>query len=195
MKTVIHVFVGWLVVQALLSGHALSADPPQATLARGRADVDKVRGGIAFAPEKRMWTRIVGRVKVIDAHRLLFENGTEANLLWNMDAPDLEQKGMRGGSFYPAGREAADFLRKLIGDELVTFIGHREDKEGGHVRGACFVGERSLEIEMIRNGWAISDHEGMDPWEILARENKRGLWQGSFVVPGRWRKGERLAGE
>jgi hypothetical protein len=35
----------------------------------------------------------------------------------------------------------------------------------------------------------------MDAWEIIARENKRGLWRGKFTVPERWRKGERLAGE
>jgi hypothetical protein len=31
--------------------------------------------------------------------------------------------------------------------------------------------------------------------EIMARENKRGLWRGQFVLPSKWRKGERLAGE
>ena len=53
----------------------------------------------------------------------------------------------------------------------------------------------ALNIEMVRNGWAISDHSGMDAWEIIARENKRGLWQGQFVVPKKWRQGERLPGE
>jgi endonuclease YncB( thermonuclease family) len=60
---------------------------------------------------------------------------------------------------------------------------------------SAFVGESCLNIEMVRNGWAISDHEGMDGFEILARENKRGLWRGTFVVPGRWRSGDRLPGE
>jgi len=45
---------------------------------------------------------------------------------------------------------------------------------------------------MVRNRWAISHHRGMDTWEIIARENKRGLWRGQFVLPERWRKGERL---
>ena len=155
--------------------------------------LESVRGGIAFPAEKRMWTRIVGKVKVLDAHTVVFEDGTEVNLHWNMNAPDLEQKGLIGGSFYAAGKEAAEFLRKLIGDQTVTFIGRLEDKQ--KMRGPCFLGETSIEIEMVRNGWAISDHEGMDPWEIMARDNKRGLWRGEFVVPNRWRKGERLPGE
>ena len=48
---------------------------------------------------------------------------------------------------------------------------------------------------VVRNGWAFSHHSGMDAWEIIARENKRGLWRGKFIVPERWRKGERLPGE
>jgi len=55
------------------------------------------------------------------------------------------------------------------------------------------VGERSLEIEMVRNGSGIAHHSGITAWEIIARENKRGLWQGRFVLPERWRKAERLA--
>jgi endonuclease YncB( thermonuclease family) len=35
----------------------------------------------------------------------------------------------------------------------------------------------------------------MEPWEVIARENKRGMWRGKFVGPERWRKGERLPGE
>ena len=48
---------------------------------------------------------------------------------------------------------------------------------------------------MVRNGWAIAHHSGITAWEIIARENKRGLWRGKFIVPERWRKGERLPGE
>jgi hypothetical protein len=35
----------------------------------------------------------------------------------------------------------------------------------------------------------------MTPYEIIARENNRGLWRGEFVLPERWRQGERLPGE
>jgi hypothetical protein len=191
MKTGINTLVVSLAGIAAFFQNAHCADAP----AIHRTETGTVRGGIAFPAEKRMWTRIVGKVKVLDAHRLVFESGTEVNLLWNMNAPDLEQKALLGEAFYPAGQEAAAFLRSLIGDQTVTFIGHREDKEGKRVRGTCFVGEKNLEIEMVRNGWAVSDHEGMDPWEIIARENKRGLWRGTFVPPGRWRKGDRLPGE
>lgn len=153
---------------------------------------EQVRGGIAFPPDKRTWTRITGKVKVRNAHALVFDDGTEVDLNGAIDAPELEQKGLIGNSLYPCGQEAAEFLKQLIGDKPVTCLLDRDSKTN---RGACFVGETSVAIEMVRNGWAIAHHSGMDAWEIIARENKRGLWRGKFVVPERWRKGERLMGE
>src|SRR5262249_35092884 len=156
----------------------------------------RLRSGIAFPPEKRQWTRITGKVKVLDAHTLLFEDGTEVDLKGGIDAPELEQKGLIGDSFYPCGKDAAEFLGKLIGDKTVTCFANPEHVQGKKVRVATgFVGETNLDIEMVRNGWAISNHRGMDTWEIIARESKRGLWRGKFIVPHRWRKGERLQGE
>jgi endonuclease YncB( thermonuclease family) len=157
---------------------------------------EQVRGGIAFSPQNRWWIRVRGKVKVLDAHTLLYEDGTEVDLRGGIDAPDLEQRGLIGGQFYPCGREAANFLRKLIGDEPVTCFAHRDHVAGKKVRiASAFVGESHLNIEMVRHGWAISHHSGMDAWEIIAREKNRGMWRGTFIVPERWRKGDRLSGE
>jgi endonuclease YncB( thermonuclease family) len=143
-----------------------------------------------------MWTRITGKVRVLSAHTLIYDDGTEVDLEGGMQAPDLEQKGLIGGAFYPCGKEAAEFLEALIGDRPVTCIVHRDHIAGNKMRiASAFVGETNLNVEMIRNGWAISHHSGMDPWEIIARENQRGLWRGKFVVPEKWRNGERLPEE
>jgi endonuclease YncB( thermonuclease family) len=137
--------------------------------------------------------RITGKVKVLNAHTLVFDDGTEVELNGGMDAPELDQKGLVGGAFYPCGKEAAEFLRKMIGDQRVTCFAF--GKKGDKVRGDCFVEETHLEIEMVRNGWALAHHEGMEAWQAIAREKKRGLWRGEFVAPESWRKGERLPGE
>ena len=164
--------------------------------AQSKVVKEQVRGGIVFPAEKRMWTRITGKVKVVNAYTLSFADGTEVCLSGGIDAPLLEQKGSIGDSFYPCGKEAAEFLQKLIGEQPVTFLGDRGAvRVDNKMTGQCFVGEKSLESEMVRNGWALSHHSGMDGFEIIARENKRGLWRGQFVVPERWRKGERLPGE
>jgi endonuclease YncB( thermonuclease family) len=162
-----------------------------ATGGQSRVMREEVDGPFRFGGKL---TKISGKVTVLDAHTLQFEDGTEVELNGGMDAPDLEQKGITGKSFYPCGKQARDFLAKLIGDQKV--VGYdAETKQDGKLHGSFFVGEKSIEIEMVRNGWAISHHSGMEGWEIIARENKRGLFRDKFIAPERWRKGERLKGE
>jgi endonuclease YncB( thermonuclease family) len=48
---------------------------------------------------------------------------------------------------------------------------------------------------MVRHGWAAFHHSGTELAELIAKENKRGLWRGKFIVPGEWRKGQRLPNE
>jgi endonuclease YncB( thermonuclease family) len=143
--------------------------------------------------------RVVGRVTVIDAHTLRYDDGTEVDLLGGMDAPDLDQMARLGDKMYPLGREAAAFVRKQIGEKPVTcFIPTDRDdwaRQTKFRQGQAFVGETCLNDELVRNGWATAHHTGMESWEALARLNKRGLWRGEFVPPEKWRKGERLPGE
>ena len=196
-KTKRGILLIWLTTSALLfqSGvranaqaqapDAKRADPIKPAETQGQSTVirDRVHG----------LERITGKVKVLNAHTLVFDDGTEVELNGGMDAPELDQKGLVGGAFYPCGKEAAGFLRKMIGDQKVAcFVFGRK---GNKVRGDCFVQETHLEIEMVRNGWALAHHEGMEAWQAIAREMKRGLWRGEFVAPESWRKGERLPGE
>lgn len=141
------------------------------------------------------WTRLVGRAKVVNAYTLRFEDGTEADLRFAADAPEPEQKGLMGGKLYPCGKEASEFLAKLIGDKTVALFIDGNLVPDRTPRGNCYVGETHVQLEMVRNGWMVSAHSAMDAWEIIARENKRGLWRGEFIPPKRWRKGERLPGE
>jgi endonuclease YncB( thermonuclease family) len=168
---------------------------PEAGEEKPKVVKEQVRGGIVFPAEKRMLTRITGKAKVLNAYSLIFSDGTEVQFRGTIDAPEMEQKGSISGSFYPLGKEAAEFVKKLIGDQTVTFLGDREEGAGKKLFGSCFVGETNLEIELVRNGWALSHHSTMDAWEIIARENKRGLWRGQFIIPEKWRKGDRLPGE
>ena len=142
---------------------------------------------------------IFGQVTVIDAHTLRYEDGTEVDLLGMLDAPDLEQMGRIDGEMYPLGREAAEFLRNQIDGKLVTcFIPTNSDDWPDQTKfrqGHAFVGETSLNTELVRNGWATAHHTGMQSWEAIARLNEKGLWRGEFVPPEKWRKGERLPDE
>jgi len=149
---------------------------------------DRVKGSIHHAGGTSKWERITGKAKVLDARTLLFEDGTRIPLL--LVAPDLDQMGQIDGSLYPCGKEAAEFLRKLIEDRPVTcFLVEAQGKWFG------YVGDTNIEHAMIINGWALAHHSGMNGAEIIARENKRGLWRGQFIDPEEWRSGKRLPGE
>jgi endonuclease YncB( thermonuclease family) len=156
---------------------------------------DTVKGGIAHSSED--FVRITGKPKVIDGNTIAFEEGVEIDISAGMDAPPLEQKGLIGDKLYPCGKDAAEFLRKLIGDQAATCFVSAKDKggPGKRLQGICYVGVVRVDHEMILNGWAVADHSLSVPAEIIARENKRGLWRGQFIAPKRWRKGERLPGE
>src|SRR5262249_6666562 len=102
------------------------------------------------------------------------------------DSPDLEQRAMIDGKLYPCGKEAAEFLRKLIGDRPVSFyaFGDRLERDAqDRLRGSCFVEDVSLDAELVRNGWALAHHSGVTPYEVFAREKNRGLWRGGVRVP------------
>src|SRR5262245_11192714 len=95
---------------------------------------------------------------------------------------------MMEGVLYPAGKAAADFLRNLVGDKTVSCL-----QAGGPWM--AYAGEVNLERAMIANGWALADHSSLHADEIIARDNKRGLWRGKFMLPDTWRAGVRLPGE
>ena len=150
---------------------------------------DRVRGSIYHDKGAREWQRISGQVRVIDAHTLEFADGTR--ILLHVVAPELGQMGMIDGTPYPCGKEAAEFLRKLIGEQSVMcfFAEAQDDKWIG------YVGDTNLAHALIINGWGLAHHSSLHPAEIAARENKRGLWRGQFLDPAEWRTGKRLPGE
>ena len=149
---------------------------------------DRVKGSIHHGKGKKEWERIAGRALVIDAHTLQFGDGTQIALA--VVAPELEQKGLIDGSLYPCGKEAAEFLRKLIGDRPVTCLLVADAD-----RWVGYVGDTNITHAMVLNGWALADHSSLHGAEIIARENKRGLWRGQFLDPDDWHAGKRLPGE
>ena len=188
-----------LVYWAAFSALLLLSSPDGGTQLTGSAAATvrtKLPGPLLFPDEP--FLRITGKAVVLDAHRLRLTDGTEIDLNGMIDAPDLDQNSLMEGTLFRAGREAAAFLRKLVAEsEVICITAHSEkaDKPGGYLRGQCFIGETNLQIELVRNGWAIAHHSAMEPWEAIARYNQRGLWRGKFVAPEKWRKGERLVGE
>ena len=169
-------------------------NPSAKPLAQPKVEAETIRGQWRLPDD--MLIRMVGKVAVVNARTLRFEDGTMADLGGGIDTPELEQQGRIGGEMVPCGREAVQFLEKLIDGRPVTCYLHPKMVEGRKYRsGSAFVGETNLQIEMVRNGWAIANHSQMAAWEAIARANRRGLWRGDFVLPEEWRKRKRLPGE
>jgi len=149
---------------------------------------DRVKGAIDHDKGKREWERITGRVQVIDAHTLELADGTR--ILLHVVAPESGQMGIIGESLYPCGMDAADFLRKLIGDQPVMcfLVEAQDDKWIG------YAGDTNLGHELVINGWGMAHHSSLHPAEITAGENHRGMWRGKFLDPDDWRAGKRLPG-
>lgn len=148
---------------------------------------DEVKGSINHGRGNTIWKRIIGKVRVINATTLEFADGTKIELDITVPAPG--QMAMNGDQLYPCDQEAAEFLRSFIGDPPVTCFQNGEGPWMG------YAGDTNLERAMIVNGWALADHSSLHADEIIARENKRGLWRGKFIHPDTWRAGIRLPGE
>jgi cyanophycinase len=150
---------------------------------------DQVKGSIFHDGGDDQLQRVTGQVRVVDANTIEFADGTQIDL--NMITPDPKQMALVGDEFYPAGREAADYLRRLIDDKTVS--SYRNVDNTGPWR--SFVGDLDLKHAMVIGGWAIADHSSTQVMEFIAREQKRGLWRGRFIRPDLWQTGQRLPGE
>ncbi len=177
----------------LLAGIATTAaaqDPPlpKQEISRPKVIRNELKGSINHGSGDTMWQRVIGKVRVIDATTLEYSDGTRIEL--DITVPASGQMAMRSDGLYPCGMEAAEFLRTFIGEQPVNCF---QNDKGGPWMG--YVGDSNLERVMTVNGWALADHSSMHPDEIIAREHKRGLWQGKFIHPDTWRAGVRLPGE
>ena len=130
--------------------------------------------------------RISGQVRVVDARTLQFADGTR--ILLHVVAPELGQMGMIDGTPYPCGKEAGEFLRKLIGEQSVMcFMEAQDDKWIG------YVGDTNLTHALVINGWALAHHSSLHPAEI-AREKQAGPVARSIPRPrrmARWKEAPR----
>lgn len=55
----------------------------------------------------------------------------------------------------------------------------------------CRAGALNVNAEMVRLGWAIAYTKHSEAYldeEATARRNQRGIWQGDFEPPQRWRE-------
>ena len=106
----------------------------------------------AFAGSAVASETLQGPVRVIDGDTL--QMGAERIRLHGIDAPETRQPCLRDARVWMCGKEAAVLLTNLIGRSAVRCEISDRDRWGRAVA-ECFLGEESLNRQMVAHGWAF----------------------------------------
>lgn len=137
---------------------------------------------------------ISGVARVIDGDTIDIR-GTHVRLS-GIDAPESKQTCVTDNKQYQCGMQATEALIRLIGSNTVDCEQTGKDRNGRTI-GRCLVGSSDVGGWMVEHGWAVAYRrfslEYVDQ-EKRAREQKQGLWAGSFTTPEEWRRMRREGG-
>lgn len=111
-------------------------------------------------------------------------NGERIRLL-GIDAPEYMQSCRKDGADYPCGRQAREAMVRLAAGKTVTCAGWERDRYG-RLLAVCKAGGLDLNRALVEQGWAVAYGDYNDA-ERLAREQRAGIWAGSFEQPHDWR--------
>jgi endonuclease YncB( thermonuclease family) len=133
-----------------------------------------------------------GRVSVIDGDT--FDLHGQRIRLHGVDAPEAAQTCRdRNGATYRCGQSAALALSNHLGAAPVTC--HQVDRDVyGRVVAKCQQNGTDLGSWLVSNGLAVAYREfgtDYDGEERAAKDAKRGVWSGDFVLPSEFRNGRR----
>lgn len=138
---------------------------------------------------------IVGRASVIDGDTIEI-HGIRIRL-HGIDAPESGQMCSAAGKKYRCGQRAAFALADKTNNRTVSCEPRDRDRYGRTVA-VCYAGDEDINAWMVSQGWALAYRQYSRDYvrqEKAASASKLGIWQGEFVPPWGWRRGERLATE
>lgn len=145
-----------------------------------------------FSAAEPAGTVVAGRAHVADGHSLRF--GETSVRIYAIDAPERDQicNDQLGVTYY-CGETSRAALKSLVGSNVVRCQVVDRDLYSRLVS-KCYVNGTDLGAEMVRTGKAVAYTEyGGDYFdaETSARNNKIGIWSGTFQRPQDWRKAQR----
>lgn len=130
---------------------------------------------------------VEGTARVVDGDTI--EVQEERIRLWGIDAPENSQFCTQDGARYPCGLDAAQALRKHIGDKPVSCV-YRDTDHYGRMVALCTVDGVDISQWMVQQGQAIAFRKYSLDYvadEDHAREAKLGIWAGEFQDPSEFR--------
>ena len=110
--------------------------------------------------------------------------------LHGIDAPEMNQLCKVKEENYMCGVKSKDFLVSLIANQSVKCEKIDIDRYK-RIVAECFVGQTNINKELVRNGWALAYRDYSRDFindEEFAKNNKLGIWKGTFIHPKKWRK-------
>ena len=113
--------------------------------------------------------------------------------LHGIDAVELHQSCTKNGRQYACGQDARRVLDRLVRGQTLDCDLLDGDRYGRGVV-ECRAGSTDISAEMVRLGWAIAYIKHSEAYldeEATARRNQRGIWQGTFEPPQKWRERNR----
>ncbi len=140
---------------------------------------------------------ISGMVEVIDGDTIKIEK--KKIRLFGIDAPEKKQKCqkpwltisfMTFNKDYPCGEISKLKLKNKINNKFITCKSTNKDRYKRFIA-ECFKGKTNINRWMVRNGYAIVYKKYSKKYlaaENLAKNEKLGLWVGTFEMPWEWRK-------
>jgi endonuclease YncB( thermonuclease family) len=112
--------------------------------------------------------------------------------LYGMDAPEYKQLCQDAKSAdWPCGKAARLQLASLVAPGAIVCTPRAVDKYGRDVAQCASATVPDLAEAMVQAGLAISPAARgtavYEAAEAAAKEAKRGIWQGKFILPSEWR--------
>ncbi len=155
---------------------------------------------IFFQTQALNGTEIYGTPKIIDGDTVHIN--TKKIRLEGIDAPEIKQQckkpflkisviiGFQFSKNYSCGVTSKIKLINKINNSKINCISSSKDRYKRYLA-VCYKDKINLNKWLVKNGYAVAYKRYSKDYvkdEEFAKENKLGLWQGSFMMPEKWRK-------